>query len=630
MNQGSGSFFGRLLRNAVAFNPTRPIRNEDGSYNENADNNTENPVSIVQETNGDYDETRVKVFGSVEYSPVPGLNVEVQASHLTREGFEGYAETKQHVSSIQNGLNGYASRSTDQSQETILNLTADYSGSFLENHNYEILGGYTWKENYFESFFANNYDFPTDAVGYNNLSDGRAASRGQAFQDSYKERTNLIGYFARLNYNFANRYLLTASFRREGSSKFGTNNKWGEFPGLSLGWRIAQEPFMESVGFLDNLKLRFGFGVTGSAPTGAYPSLAPLTFGNNVLWNGQWVSTVQPSSNPNPDLKWEEKTEYNLGLDFAVLNNRISGSVDIYRRQTDDLIYPFTVPSPPFLYDTLLDNAGTIQNDGLEVALSAFPVQGNNFQWSSTATYSTNRNELVSLSNERFSLGNGYFDTGYTGGPIQQPTHRVQIGEEIGNFYGFKSIGVTEDGYWQIEGQNGELKSILDQDPDDKQIIGNGVPDYNVGWTNTLRYGNWDLSVTMRGSFGFQILNLRRMFYEAPTQVKGGNVLEGALDAPYGDRELSPNQSKQYVSYFIEDGDFWKIDNITLGYQFGLDQVGVLKRARIYATTDNFLTITGYSGFDPDVNFTGLAPGFDDKDRFPTSRRFTLGVSLTL
>lgn len=627
-NEAGGSYSDRILRDVFAYNPTRPIFNEDGSYNENADNNSDNPVSLLRETNGEYQESRVKFFGSLTYSPIENLDLKAQGSRLSVDGLEGYSETKAHVLSIQNGLNGYASRRTEKTVEQILNLTATYRNSFA-GHNFSVLGGYTWKQNEYENFFASNYNFPTDQVRYNNLSDGNALPEGQASMDSYKQKSNLLGYFGRVTYDYQNKYLLTASFRREASSKFGANNKWGLFPALSAGWVLSRESFLEDVEPISTLKIRFGYGVTGSEPTSPYQSLSRLSFGSNVLVGDEWISTIQPLENPNPNLQWEEKTEYNVGLDFGFFDDRINGSVDVYQKETSDLLFPFTVPTPPYLFDTILANAGTIRNRGIEVLTSATLLSTETFEWRSTATYSTNNNKLVSLSDNRFSLGRGFFDVGSTGAPIQQSTHRVRIGGQIGNYYGYKTVGVTDDGFWRIEGQDGEAKPITEQTPEDKQVIGNGVPNHNLSWGHSLSYGNWDAEVTMRGAFGFQILNLRRMYYNVPTQAKGGNVMQGTFDPVFGNRPLSPNQSKQYVSYFVEDGDFWKIDNVTLGYNVDTQGISYLQQARIYASADNLYTITGYSGFDPDVNFSGLTPGFDHRDRYPTTRRFTLGVNFT-
>ncbi|MDZ7694011.1 MAG: SusC/RagA family TonB-linked outer membrane protein [Balneolaceae bacterium] len=485
----------RVVKDIFAFNPTRPIYNEDGSYNDNADNNTENPVSLINETNSEFQETRANIFGTVVYSPIDNLTFKAQGSRFTTDGLDGFSRTKQHVIDLRDGTNGYASRSTSKNVQHVLDVTAEYQGTY-GGHDFDVLGGYTWKQNEFENFFADNWDFPNDAVKYNNLSDGLALSEGQTTTDSYKEQSNLLGYFFRVNYDYNNKYLLMASFRREGSSKFGSNQKWGNFPAFSVGWNIANEPFMEEIDVINNLKVRFGYGRTGSEPTDPYLSLSRLSYGSNVFANGQWQSTIQPLNNSNPNLKWEEKEEFNLGLDFTILNQRLEGAVDLYRRETNDLLFNFTVPTPPFLFNSILANAGTIRNEGIEINLSGTPLQDSDLSWNSTVTYSTNRNELTNLSNDQFSIGGGFFDAGSTAAPIQQQTHRVQVGRAIGNFYGFKTIGVTDTGEWLIEGADGEPKSIADQTPEDKQVIGNGVPDHQISWTNTFNYQNWDPEYT--------------------------------------------------------------------------------------------------------------------------------------
>lgn len=624
-----GSFNGRVVNDVTAFNPTRPIFNPDGSYNDSGDNNHENPVSIVEESNGEFQETRANFFGTIEYSPIQNLSLKLQGSSYTTDVLEGFSRTKAHVIDIRDGTNGYASRTSDKTIESIIEATGEYKNSY-KSHNYSILGGYTWKETNREGFFSNNWDFPTDAVRYNNLSDGLALSRGETSTDSFKEQSNLLGYFSRINYNYNNKYLFMASFRREASSKFGVANKWGTFPAFSVGWNITREPFMEPLEFIEQLKIRFGYGITGTAPTSPYLSLSRLSFGSRFLSNGNWVSTIQPLNNPNPNLKWETREELNLGLDFIVLNGRVDGSIDLYKRETRDLLFNFTVPTPPFLFNSILANAGTIENKGLEVSLNVIPVQRREVQWNSTINYSTNSNELTSLSNEEYSIGEGgFFDAGYTGAPIQQQTHRVQVGEAIGNFYGFKTIGITDDGMWLIEGANGQPKSIADQVPDDKHFIGNGVPNHELSWSNTLRYKNWDISVLMRGAFDFQIANMRSMFFGVPQLLRQANVLRSALDDKFGQRPLSVDQPEQYVSHFIEDGDFWKIDNITLGHSFNISRSEIVKNARVYLSGNNLITITGYTGYDPDVSFSGLAPAVDGIIRFPSTKTYTLGLSLT-
>jgi hypothetical protein len=266
---------------------------------------------------------------------------------------------------------------------------------------------------------------------------------------SGKESWNLIGFFGRFNYNYDSRYLLTGSLRYEGNSKFGTDNKWGYFPSVSAGWRIAQEDFMSDVSFVDALKLRVGFGVTGIAPGAPYQSLASFEYGGSFFNNGEWVQGLVPARNANPNLRWERKEEINIGLDFTLLSQRLSGSVDLYRRTTSDLLFDYDVPVPPYLYPTITANVGEMRNDGLEVSLQYDVLQSDDISWTTNANFSTNQNELLTLSNDQFQTENSYFDTGYLGGPIQQAPHRISVGGPVGNFHGFKSVGVNDEGIWQ-------------------------------------------------------------------------------------------------------------------------------------------------------------------------------------
>jgi hypothetical protein len=420
--------------------------------------------------------------------------------------------------------------------------------------------------------------------------------------------------------------MLMASVRREGSSKFGANHKWGTFPAVSLGWRVNRESFMKNVSFINDLKFRAGYGVTGIAPDESYLSLTSLNYGARFLYNGVWIQSLSPVRNPNPDLRWERKEEYNLGLDFSLFNNRVSGSVDAYQRLTNDMLWDYQVPVPPYLFNSITANVGTIKNKGIEVLLNYNAVRNKNMEWITSANFSTNSNKLVSLSNDLFKTTNDYFDAGYTGEPIQEATHRVKIGGPIGNFWGYKSVDIDEQGKWIIEGEDGKPKSIADAKETDKQILGNGLPKYYLGWNNTFRYRDWDLSILMRGAFGFQILNFQRMFYENP-KVTQYNMLKSAFDKVYGKVRL--NSDLAYVSYYIENGDYWKIDNVTLGYTLKTKSTKYLKNIRLYASGLNLLTITGYKGIDPEVNRSGLAPGNDERDKYPTTRTFTFGVNAT-
>jgi TonB-linked SusC/RagA family outer membrane protein len=452
---------------------------------------------------------------------------------------------------------------------------------------------------------------------------------------SYKQSEKLIGFFSRLNYTYDNKYILMASVRYEGNSKFGKDYKWGTFPAISAGWRISEEAFMDDVDFVTDFKIRGGFGVTGIAPSGPYQSLPSLNYGARVFNNGEWVQTISPARNANPNLRWERKEEINLGLDFALFNDRLSGNLDVYRRDTKDMLWDYDVPVPPNVFGEITANVGQMRNEGIEVGLEYQVAQGSDFSYITSVTGSTNRNKLVSLSNELYETSNDFFDTGGTGPPIQLNTHRVRIGGPIGNFFGFKSVDVSDDGRWlierRIEDEDGNVvgtEEILQTEAnlDDRQVLGNGIPDYYAGWSHSVRYKNLDLNVTMRGAFGHQILNFQRMYYENPT-LTPENVLKSAFEPVFGKRRL--NTGLAYVSYYVEDGDYWKLDNATLGYTFNVADLRFLQNARIYVSGSNLLTITGYKGIDPEVDTGGLSPGNDSRDKFPTTRTFTLGVNLT-
>lgn len=622
-----GSFRDNVYRNALIYNPTDPVKDENGVWTEHISmNNYQNPLALIEETDGQNKENNFRTFGTITFRPTDNIIAKLLLSRNEWNSVRGYSETKKHISTVQSNRNGFASRGTSNERDDLAEFTLQYNNSY-KNHNFRILGGYSWQNTIWENFFMNNWDFPSDEYSYNNMGAGQALARGEANMGSYKNQTKLIGYFFRVNYNFKNRYLLMASIRHEGSSKFGSDHKWGNFPAVSAGWNIREESFLGDVSWLSSLKLRAGFGTTGTEPSSPYMSLSRLKFIPNAYVDGQWIPTIMPSTNTNPDLRWEKKEEINLGLDFGFYENRISGSIDAYKRTTKDMLWDYNVSQPPYLYSTIVANAGTMENMGLEVHLSFVPVKRNDLMWTSTINYSTNKNELISLSNDQFTVQSGYFYTGQTGEPIQQNTHRVAEGEPIGNFYGYKTIDIDDEGRWIIEGEDGNPKSILDQKATDKKVIGNGIPKHHLSWDNTFEYKKFDLNLTMRGAFGYDIFNFPSLFYAMPVSLTRGNVFSTTFDNVYGKRPISDSQSLDYVSYFIEKGDFVKIDNLTLGYNTSI-QSSILKQLRVYLSCSNLVTITSYSGIDPEINVLGLAPGIDERDRYPSARTYTLGIKM--
>lgn len=623
-------FNGYTYRQALIRNPTAPIYDTAGRWQEETGQfNYENPLARILESDGRNTSQNIRYNTNITFLPFPGMRLNALLSYSKFNQTRGYAETKEHISNRRDSRNGFASVGGREVIDRLLELTGEYSRS-LGDHRFSLLGGYSYQENDYSDHWMQNWDFPTDLFSYNNIGIGKALKEGLAPQSSYRGVTNLIGFFGRLTYNYQDKYLLLGSLRYEGASQlYGAEKPWGLFPAVSVGWRITKEAFMQNQQLFDDIKLRAGYGVTGSQPADLFRGVALLGYGSFYYMDGQWIQTLSPSQNPNPNLKWEEKHETNIGLDFSMLKGKISGSVDYYVRNINGLLYDFQVPSPPNLFPSTRANVGKMQNKGVEVILNYTPIQTRTFVWNTSVNFSTNSNKLISLSNDLYKLTNNYFTSGGTGEPIQTFTHLVEVGQNVGDFYGFKVIDISDDGKWIYEGKDGKPVQYDDFNHafEDKKVLGNGLPKYYAGWNNNFRYKNWDLAVTMRGAFGYQILNFQRMYYEN-TNIQQYNRLKSAYDKVFGKAVLNKDIPLEFNSNYVEDGDFWKIDNITLGYNLTKTGVSFIKSARFYVSTLNTFMITGYKGIDPEVNRLGLSPGNDDRDKYPTTRTYTLGLNL--
>jgi TonB-linked SusC/RagA family outer membrane protein len=608
----------------ISRNPTDRIRNDEGNWQERVRSFYSNPLGLIHETDGREKERDLRIYGTVTWSPIQNLSLKVLGSSSNISQLNGYSESHNHVSTAKTGLNGYASRSSSLRTDQLLEFTGNYQQS-IDQHNFSVLGGYSYQEVVNEGFSGNNQDFPNDIYSYYDLEMGDGINIGRAGLSGYFEDYKLIGIFSRMNYDWDNRLILMGSVRYEGNSKFGSDHKWGIFPALSLGWRISEESFLEDIDFISDLKVRAGFGVTGIAPTAPYQSLTSYQYSDRVFINGNFEQTLVPARNANPDLRWERKEEINIGLDFSLINNRLSGSLDLYQRDTKDMLWNYDVPVPPYLYDSILANVGQIRNEGIEASILYEFIQQQDINWTASMNYSTNKNKLVTLSNETFETTNDYFDAGDTGSPIQLPTHRVQIGGPIGNFYGYESVDIDENGEWIVLDENGDRVLISQTNEGDRRYIGNGIPDHYLSLNNQFRYENFDLNINIRGAFGHQILNKQRLFYENPSADEG-NFLNSAFDPVYGKQVLDYDLS--YTSFYIEDGDYIKIDDVTLGYTFDVSTLNLISNARLYVSGRNLFTFTGYSGIDPEVSSSGIDPGIDPRAKYPTTRTFTLGVNL--
>ena len=625
-----GSFNTYSWRQALIHNPTEPIKNADGSWHENTGIfNYDNPVSRIYECDGEQKISQTRFSSNITLTPIKELTFNALFSYdkINQEG--GYYETKKHISNVRDGMNGYASTGGSSTVTKLVELTAQFHKNFGD-HTIQALAGYSYQESTYSNQYERNYNFPTDLYSWHNIGVGQALKEGLGTEYSYWLDTNLIGFFGRLNYNYKNRYLLMASVRHEAASQLaGTNKPWGTFPSVSLGWRITEEKFMKNQKVFDDIKLRAGYGVTGSQPSQSFLGVPLLGYGDYYLYNGQWIRALQPTQNSNDKLKWEEKHEYDIGADFSILNYRLNVSVDWYYRLIKGLLYDYSVPSPPNLYTTTRANVGEMSNNGLEIMVNAIPVQTKDFKWETTITFSTNSNKLKSLSNDLYQTSSDYFMTGWIEEPIKTESHIVRIGHKVGDIYGFKVVDVDESGKWIYLDKNGNRVNNDDftHSFEDKQILGNGVPKWYLGFNNQFRYKNFDLAINMRGAFGFQIMNGMRMFYENRSR-QDWNRLRSAYDKVFGKAVLNTLCSEEFNSYYVENGDYWKIDNITLGYSFSKINKWI-KALRLYASVNNAITITGYKGIDPEVSTSGLAPSYDNRDSYPHTRAFTFGMNVT-
>lgn len=644
-----------VYRQALIHNPSSPIYNADGSYYEEFSRfQYYNPVEIQNELIGDTRSNYARLTGNITFEPIKGWQTNLMLSTKENTGTSENYYTSQFYSQAIGKVKGTATKSSYNGRSDNLELTSKYDLN-IEKNRITALAGYSYLYNVNDGFGAGNSNFPSESYLYNNLAQGTYLTDDDhvASMSSYKDDNTLIGFFGRVSYGYDNRYNAMFSIRREGSSKFGENNKWGTFPSASLGWTLSNEQFMKRFGWLDNMKLRLGYGVTGVVPDASYMSLTTFdydAYGKHLSADGVWTPSLKVAQNPNPDLKWEKTSEWNLGLDWAILNSRVSGSIDVYSKKTVDLLYDYAVPVPPNMYNYTTANVGQMRNRGIEVMINAIPVKTHEFEWNTTFTISHNENKLLSLSNDLYETDN-FTEVGGVSDPISVPTHAMEVGHRLGDFWGLRSVGVSKDGFILVQvsdGNGGWVAKEFDtkyNEEANRQRLGNGLPQVYAGWSNSFRYKGFDLNLQFTGQFGFSILNAQRAFYEnnsiAYNRLSSAANWYGAVDATGAaviDAEtgkqamvqLSNSMSQGVWSDYIEKGDFIKLSSASLGYTFPIS--GSLKKyiqsARVYVTGQNLFCITGYSGLDPEVSNYFLAPGIDDRDKYPTIRSYTMGLSI--
>lgn len=628
-----------VFRQALDANPTTPLMDPEDPmryYNFRGQLADANPVELQKlEKNHsddkllDWDATAklnlLPLFWKGEDCPYT-LNTQVTFADHQYDHNNSWSRPSTSTLAINNGYDGEASRSYSKDRTYIVEWITNFS-AHLGKNNIKAMVGYSYQYSRSEGFDAYNKDFPNDALGSDNLGSGSfAKDEGEICMGSYKNDSKLISFFGRVSYDWDGKYLVTASLRHEGSSKFGANNKWGNFPAVSAGWRISQESFMERTrSWLSDLKVRADYGVTGNQNFDNYRSLSTMTGFGYYLEGGKFIQVWGPAKNVNPNLHWEKNKNFNIGLDFGLFNNRVSGSLNYFNRRTEDLLGDYNVSVPPYLFDQTFVNVGTMKNTGFEIDLNFNAVQTKDFSYDFNFVGTTMSNKFVDFSNSEF-VGQDYYNMVETSNPFSHYTlQRIQKGESVGNFFMWEYAGISEDGEWLVYNKNGDVILASSAGDDDRKIVGNGMPKFTMSTTHNFRYKNFDLSLFFRGAFGYDIFNIHDFYYG--TRKFNGNLLKKAYGKNF---KISPTATHAVTDYFLESGDYFKLDQLTLGYTLNVPKCRFIDRLRVYGTIKNVFTITKFSGVDPTkYNVNGLTPGANGgRDYFPSTRQFILGVQV--
>ena len=602
----------------LAYNvvPTIPVKYEDGTWWDSDEYDQGNPVRNMEYNMAPRKESLIFVNGKADLKIMNGLTAGINF-YKERNSYDAsnYSDSRTRQGRASNGT---ASRSSSTSDKNLLETTINYAKKF-GIHDVNVLGGYSYEDYYTQSAFAQNRFFVTNLFGANNLGAGEQLLTGDV--SSGASMYKLISFFGRVNYSLADRYIISASLRRDGSSKFGPNNKWGTFPSVSAAWRLIDESFMQGVkGWMDELKIRVGYGVSGNqSGLASYQSLALYGTSGQYFDNGAWRTAYAVSQNPNPDLKWETTSMFNIGADFSFWNARLNGTIEYYSKLTEDLLYNYPVPVPPYLYSTIAANVGSMSNKGVELTLSGDVVRTNDWRWTLSVNAAHNENKIESLSNDEFTTSSIKTGSAWVRGGSTNTTHIIQEGYQVGQFFGPECLGIDADGKYII---NDMIDGIAGVTSADYTYIGQAQPKLTYGINSTTTYKNFELNLFFRGVYGNDVLNFSKMSYANLQWLPGANVLSTALT-------MGLKQSPYYNSYYIEDGSFARLDNMTLAYSIlPKDMLGVSK-IRFYATLHNLLTITKYKGVDPEVPMSGLDPGVEGREYYPKTRTYMLGINVT-
>jgi len=637
-----------ILSQMLTYLPTAPVRNPDGSYFDNLlQGNYYNPVSMLE--NGVENLKTKNLLGNFTANlKLPyGFSFDVSASYQNTQNVYGAFYNNLYTSRYNNvrntpeppanpvfvslvGANGLAVRNAYQNTNKIIETYLTWNRK-LGDHDITAVAGYSYQQSLNnDGVQASSTNFPINEVGYNNLSLGNPYAisdfRVDYNKDNMYQEILMISDFARVNYNYQNRFLLQGSLRRDGSNVFGENEKWGYYPSIGGGWNIDQEGFMKNQSLLSALKLRASYGIAGNS-LGFAPLTTKLIYGlaGQFYYNGAPREGAYGAiQNENPDLRWERTATTNAGLDFGFFNGKLSGSVDVYNKRTTDLILTFDVDQNLYPSGQLTANVGKMSNKGIEVVLNASPLSNSKFTWTTGFNLAHNVNKLLTLSDSQYKIADRLVvqpdGQGQSGSTLQI----WAPGQAIGTFYTFKYAGKNDAGVSQYYDAAGNIKTTGLLNKTDYHIVGNAQPKALIGWTNSVRYKNLDLNVFMRAVLGNKIMNVTRADLFRPSTAQFTNIpveVENESTADFN--------SYRYSSRFIEDGSYLRLDNATLGYTFKKGIVPGVSSLRLYTTANNLFVITGYKGIDPEINQGGLAPGVDTNNFYPKTRTFLFGLNVS-
>ena len=633
IRKNSSVGFGAILQN----NPTYPV------YDDNSPNGYYHFAAgvvgsnIVETATQIIDNEQVRVLemsGSVKANLLPLLAPSHPDYELTSlltvsdhiaDKFGNYYEPSTYSGQINQGQTGYAEKTSSTSQLVNLEWVNNFSMSLGEHH-LRAMAGYSYAYQVEEELSASNRNFTTDATKFNNLGEGAfAAMEGEKGMSSYKEDNTLISFFARINYDWKERYLLSASIRHEGSSRFGKNHKWGNFPAVSVGWRISDEPFFKfASGVVDDLKLRYDFGVTGNQDIGNYLSLATYRAYGYYQYEGELFQVWGPSGNVNPDLRWEKGYNQNLGIDFSLFNYRLSGSINYFNRHQVDLLGVYDVPVPPNISSTITANVGSMRNQGVEIDLTAVPVRTDDFELSMTLVGAVSDNRFESFSNDVFK-GQSYVSMCGMANP-NNPGYlqRLEEGQRVGNYYTYRYAGVDVYGDWLIYDEDGRIIPIAEGTDADKTVTGNGMPWFTGSLTTKVRWKSFDASIALRSALGFEIFNVHDFYYGL--QSMNTNLLTSAYA-----RNAAVIKGRNVITdYFLEPGDYLKLDCVSVGWTHKFNWK-YIENLRVFLTASNLYTFTRFTGVDPSTYpVNGMTPGTygGNINYYPSAFQLVLGLQI--